>query len=823
MQKGIRKDQKGFTLVELLVAVAIAAIVGGAVLGFMVIGARSFSSTSTEVNLQHEAQLAFNQLQDLLIDTTVGIEYMYGATETDETLVSSESDIPTGAAFKKLRMYNTDVIYEVVWSRAESRLYYNEYDALESTDAEGNKIVVKNGVRTEKERMADDITGFSVDLTRMESKRIVRVDVEFSRSGKIYRSSHNITLRNRLVSGNAIPSYVDPPKADLPAMIEAPDQIYLEPGESFTFTGITVKGVDDTKKPNQEVRWYMVDAPGFLYESDTGISTAGKLTVSKSQKNDFRVRVVTTDGTVSKTVTVCVIIVTDVNISFTPAASAKNELGDENPPIYSDDLAGGEEFTLQAAVAGRYLDQAKDPEGILAVAWEKTGGEEYFDIVSSTSTSCICRMKATLDFGNQISSKPIEVKATSTRSVTIPYGDGPVFGVWGGRAYKKPSDFNIVGEGTNLQRGQHQPFSVKPKDANIEFTKYMCLFHIRRIETIYKQDGTTSVNVIESYRDPTYAKIEGDHVGIVCAKEMNPNAEYTYEITLYVFEPLNSGDANRWEVFPYGGYNLSDYRYVSNTVVTNLKRVFLYFNNYSESKDSATNASIETGDKTAIYIPRKFGQSKTGNHDEIQQSMPFFVSNTIVPEVKSNITFDFYQESNGTWIPYEEKQYTLPEAGMITVEVGGSLVFRYHDNKWHPGMAQYLRLVPTITFDSNSYLLFDNYIEVYPWNIEAPTSKINELLGLYQKCYFPCPSDSDFPGQTSHKMTWNYPFATNVSGMESSISSIQLQYELTTQNNADGTKRWNLKLYNRNMFTNIWELLEEYYCNSDDRIWTMVK
>lgn len=823
MRTGIRKDQKGFTLVELLVAVAIAAIVGGAVFGFMIVGARSFSSTSTEVNLQYEAQLAFNQLQDILIDTAVGIDYIYGSSEMEEIFVKNESDIPAGASFKKLRMYNTDIIYEIVWNRVESRLYYNEYSAIKSTDSDGNETINKGSVLAEKERMADEITDFSVDLTRMENKRIVRVDMEFSRGDKHYRSSHNITLRNRLVSGNVIPSYVDPPKSDMPALIEAPSNIYLEPGESFTFSGIVVKGTDDTKKPNQEVRWYMVDEPGFLYEADTGISTSGNLTVSKNQKNDFKVKVVTEDGTVSKVINICVIRVTNVNISFVPSSLALNEVGDTNHPIYSDDLIAGEEFTLQAAVVGRYLDQAKDQDAIKAVSWQITNGGEYFDIISSTSTSCVCRMKGTFNFGNKISSAPIEVKATSTRSETIPYGSGAVVGVWGGQAYKKPSDFNIVGNNVQMQRGQHNPFNVTPKDANIDFSRYMCLYYVRRIETIYHQDGSTTVNVVEPYKDSNYARIEGNHVGIVCPKELNPNAEYTYEITLYVFAP-KSGDMNRWEVFPYNGYRLDNYEYISNTVVTTLKRVYLYYNTYSRNWDFETNNYVETGDKTAIYIPRKFQASKTGNFDEIRQEIPFYVSSTIVDEVKSNnISFAFYQETNGSWIPYENKQYTLPNTEMIKLEVGGNLVFRYHDNKWSTNTAKHLRLVPTMKFGNNSYLLFDNYIDVYPWNIEVPTDVINSLLGLYQKCYFPCPSDPDFPGNTSQKMTWRYPFATNVSGRESVINDISLQYELSSQNNADGTKLWNLKLYYRSSSTGAWNLLKTYYCNSGDRVWTMAK
>ena len=65
----MRKDHKGFTLVELIIAIAILAIVTLAVCGFIVVGSRSYTSANTDIMLQQEAQLALNQISDVIIDT----------------------------------------------------------------------------------------------------------------------------------------------------------------------------------------------------------------------------------------------------------------------------------------------------------------------------------------------------------------------------------------------------------------------------------------------------------------------------------------------------------------------------------------------------------------------------------------------------------------------------------------------------------------------------------------------------------------------------------------------------------------------------------
>ena len=67
--KNIRKkmENKGFTLVEIIVCLAIMTIVAGSVGAFIVAGNNSYLRGNKELTLQEEAQLAANQMIDLII------------------------------------------------------------------------------------------------------------------------------------------------------------------------------------------------------------------------------------------------------------------------------------------------------------------------------------------------------------------------------------------------------------------------------------------------------------------------------------------------------------------------------------------------------------------------------------------------------------------------------------------------------------------------------------------------------------------------------------------------------------------------------------
>ena len=59
----MKKDNRGVTLVELLISFAILGIVSAVIAGFITTSSNTYSTLTTEVNLQYESQMAMNQLQ----------------------------------------------------------------------------------------------------------------------------------------------------------------------------------------------------------------------------------------------------------------------------------------------------------------------------------------------------------------------------------------------------------------------------------------------------------------------------------------------------------------------------------------------------------------------------------------------------------------------------------------------------------------------------------------------------------------------------------------------------------------------------------------
>lgn len=74
----MKKKNRGFTLIELIVTVAIMAIFSGVVLSMIGTGANSYRKTSSTAKAQMETQDVMDQIQNMIIDVNRSVYYSYG-------------------------------------------------------------------------------------------------------------------------------------------------------------------------------------------------------------------------------------------------------------------------------------------------------------------------------------------------------------------------------------------------------------------------------------------------------------------------------------------------------------------------------------------------------------------------------------------------------------------------------------------------------------------------------------------------------------------------------------------------------------------------
>ncbi|MBR4719017.1 MAG: prepilin-type N-terminal cleavage/methylation domain-containing protein [Lachnospiraceae bacterium] len=931
---GVKKtiNNNGFSLVELLIAIAIASIVGASVFGFMTVGAKTFGSESTDVHLQNEAQLAFNQIQDLMIDTVVGIDYVYVADDfsDDSHKITTDAELPATIKGKKLIMYNTSGsgrnIYEIVWKADDQKLYYNEYtvavDDVSGTVSKGSHIGETDAL------MAEYVTGFSADLSLVESKRVARIEISYEKDGRPYISSHNITLRNKIVSGNKVPQFmISENIVHLSASINGPEEIFVEPGDVCMLNS-SYSIIDDTGAITSATKnWYLDSS---TVDINTQLSTDGQLKVSNAQKDDFTITVKSGDGLATKDVDVRIIRITTIDgISWEHTGSiGKGEIAGGTTPT-ADDLIAGEKFKLTVTgMSGTNLDETSFNGHTVErkVVFIKTKGSDLFKITSQDGTSCECEMSSSLNSNTNTSntssnpdeiiqwtenngagtisykttdiqvtavslysmggrgytgladpdisssdfdytaasSLPTSVGAASYVSANRYYESGavkPVAEHWNGQAYATLGNFNI---GANdWQRGQHYPVSVLDKNGNaastttniiqlsdgktINWNDFYGVIDIKLTEYNHKADGTIKETVTNHYCPNNLTKGEGTHWGINCPADYSANSDFVYEVVAYLF-PVASNDWRHHNTYVFGQLqglkeeDLKDAKYISNTCTVRFDRLILAFERKSEN-DSNVVVSGSKNEHAALYV-KEYGKEyryKDDSNNEIMYN--FGLQFTYSPQFKNNDNpfngtdkwYYFKPNADGSWdFTNKNNLGTISNVNPKGSVANGQINFSnlklndfYNDTACKYG---HLRLVPKYKTNGSDgrpnrdEWLFDNYVDVYIWNIKIP--KINNILDA-QVSYFPVPADISVANEKDRRKEYEKKYKGDNIGWTGALitngdkKTTSIFYTLTPIGEADADKpsyKLTLKYINPDKPTEYKELAS-YECSFDGREW----
>lgn len=190
----------GFSLIELIVAFAVLGVATLGIGSLFVVATRSSSKTQEQANIYNEAQLAANQMENIIQETELAVSYRTGGT-------FALQDENANAAEKVLYIFNAQTIDtpELIllkWNEASNEIYYREVFEFPTVEG-GGKVAVTaipvepSGTEDDWALLAENVSSFSATLD--EENKKVFLDIQFGGKSTTYESRYTIALRNEVV------------------------------------------------------------------------------------------------------------------------------------------------------------------------------------------------------------------------------------------------------------------------------------------------------------------------------------------------------------------------------------------------------------------------------------------------------------------------------------------------------------------------------------------------------------------------------------------------------------------------------------------------
>lgn len=168
MWKKQKSDQRGFTLIELIVTIMIMSIVMVAAAGFIITAANSYRVANIELELQTEAQAAMNQLNDILIEAK-----RYEFREVDGKT--------------RLTVVTPETTYHFMLDTQKNELLFSE------SLGESEPPLLAHYCKSFE--VSPDV--FKAGKVQESENRLVTVTIGFEYAGRTYTTTNCISLRNQ--------------------------------------------------------------------------------------------------------------------------------------------------------------------------------------------------------------------------------------------------------------------------------------------------------------------------------------------------------------------------------------------------------------------------------------------------------------------------------------------------------------------------------------------------------------------------------------------------------------------------------------------------
>jgi len=179
-----KQDNRGFTLIELIVATAILGVVAAGAFTFMVAGANSYRSVYTNVSLQYAMQQAMGQMQETILDCNTA---MYGST------VAGDDEL-------YLLSQNPDKTYTLrTYTLSDGELFYQEIPGVSKGTSAAD---IAAG---EKHLLLQNVTDFTAVVDGDGSQvASVSLSIQLTRQDKTCSGTQETAPRNRALLASTL-------------------------------------------------------------------------------------------------------------------------------------------------------------------------------------------------------------------------------------------------------------------------------------------------------------------------------------------------------------------------------------------------------------------------------------------------------------------------------------------------------------------------------------------------------------------------------------------------------------------------------------------
>lgn len=194
-RKRQKLNNRGLTLIEMVIAIAIIGIFSTVVMTFITSGANFYRKTSITTKLQSDMQTTLERIENAIMDTNKSIAYTYSnggsAIENDiNQPVTAEKEIVCTSTDLSVSAKEGDCLLTIFqWSPSEQILYYNEgfiKDGKKSVSTASRSVLTEN------------VSGFQVDISKAKSEGIVLFRLTLKNGDKEISQLYTVTLRNKV-------------------------------------------------------------------------------------------------------------------------------------------------------------------------------------------------------------------------------------------------------------------------------------------------------------------------------------------------------------------------------------------------------------------------------------------------------------------------------------------------------------------------------------------------------------------------------------------------------------------------------------------------